>query len=690
MNTDKAFQLALEHHQSGNFKQAENLYKKILKKQPDNIDVLHMLGVIHSELGNYELAIKYIKKVLQSNSSDYHAYYNLGNAFRLNGQPEEAIDSYQKVIQINPYFAEAYHNLGIVLQGKGQLDEAITCYQKAIQLNPDFYNAYYNLGNIFRDKGQFDEAVTSYQKAIELYPDNSWAYCNLGFIFQNKGQLDEAIACYQKAIKLDPYITEAYSNLGILLQKKERPDEAIACYRKAIELNPNHANTYYNLGIILQDKGELDEAIACYQKVIQLTPGFYNAYSNLGNIFKDKGQFDGAMTFYKKTIELNPGDAGAYCNIGLIYQDRGQIDEAITFYQKAIESDPNMALAFNNMGTAFQDKGQFDEAMTFYQKALLIDPNDALAHLHHSLILLLHCDFREGWKEYEWRLKAKDFIKREFSQPLWDGSDIAGKTILLYTEQGFGDAIQFIRYVPLVAERGARVILVCPKELKSLCQTVEGVSEVIAGGEQLPSFDVHCSLLSLPLVFNTTLGTIPAKIPYITVEPALIQKWRDNIEPHNSKRKIGLVWAGVPGYKRDKKRSFSLETFSPFTHFKDITFYSLQKGKGAEQAKNPPDGMNLIDYTDEIHDFSDTAALIENLDLVISVDTAVAHLAGAMGKPVWTLLPFVPDWRWMLNREDSPWYPTMRLFRQPSVGDWKSVIHNVAKELEMYIRNENR
>jgi hypothetical protein len=256
---------------------------------------------------------------------------------------------------------------------------------------------------------------------------------------------------------------------------------------------------------------------------------------------------------------------------------------------------------------------------------------------------------------------------------------------LIYTEQGLGDAIQFIRYIPLVVQRGAKLIVECRKELASLFRNVSGVKQVIKAGEQLPAFDVYCPLLSLPLRFNTTLKTIPADIPYIKADAVLFQKWKNRLSDDNPKLKVGLVWAGRPTFKLSHLKECPLRMFSPLAQIKDITFYSLQKGNGSEQAKNPPEGMNLIDYTDEIQDFSDTAALIENLDLVISVDTSVAHLAGAMGKPVWTLLPFSPDWRWMLKREDSPWYPTMRLFRQPSHGDWKPVIERVKKELALAV-----
>ena len=326
-------------------------------------------------------------------------------------------------------------------------------------------------------------------------------------------------------------------------------------------------------------------------------------------------------------------------------------------------------------GWLFGTRDNLREQFILLRKPCILSPDNAVFHWNLSLALLLSGNFEEGWKEYEWRQKVKDFPNRIVSQPLWDGSDIAGQTILLQAEQGYGDTIQFIRYASMVAQRGANVIVSCQNELTSLLKKVDGIHHVAGYHEPIPEFDVYCPLLSLPLIFHTTVESIPAHVPYIKPEPSLFQHWRAKIQNHVSRLKIGLVWAGR------EQRSCPLELFTPLAEIHYSTFYSLQKGEAAEQAKNPPEGMKLIDYTEDIHDFSDTAAFIENLDLVISVDTAVAHLAGALGKPVWTLLPFVPDWRWLLNRDDSPWYPTMRLFRQPSPGDWESVIARIAQDL---------
>jgi Flp pilus assembly protein TadD len=467
-------------------------------------------------------------------------------------------------------------------------------------------------------------------------------------------------------------------------QQSGNLQEAEHTYRKILREQPNNARVCFGLAFVLQEKGGADEAIPWYQKALKLNPQFVDALYNLGSIYHQKGQLDEAVSYYEKALQLNPQLAMAYNNLGSILQQKGRFDEAIGLYQKALQQNPGLISAYNNMGLVFQEKGRFDEAMGCHQKALSLNPDHATVHFNIAGLLLLHGDFENGWKEYEWRKKMPGYQARSLTRVLWDGSDISGRTILLYSEkgyEGFGDTIQFVRYAPLLAERGAKVIVECQKELASLIRNAGGVAQVISYGEKLPAFDLHCPYLSLPAVFRTTIRSIPSKIPYITADPGLVQKWRDRMAQDFSEFKIGLAWAGNLAHPRSQYRSCSLDQFSSLAQLDDITIYSLQKGEAAAMAKNPPAGMKVVDYTEDFRDFSDAAALIENLDLVISVDTAAAHLAGALGKTVWTLLPFIPEWRWLLNREDSPWYPTMRIFRQPSAGDWKSVISRVVDEL---------
>lgn len=499
------------------------------------------------------------------------------------------------------------------------------------------------------------------------------------------GDLEQAEYAYLEILRIQPHSVGAYYELGNVLQDKGQLDKAVDSYKRAIESDPNFAGSYNNMGTALNKMGRIEEAISCYQKTVELVPNFAGGYINLGVIFFQTNRLDEAITYFRKAMQIDPNIAIAYFNMGNIYKSKEQPDEALKHYLKAIELDPNCAEFYFNAGVVFQAANQIDEALKYYDKTIELDPRFARAYLNKSLIRLLSGDLRQGWKEYEWRWKLEEFYRLlpNTSKPIWNGDDLNGLTLLLYAEQGFGDTIQFIRYVPLVAERGAIIIVECQKELTSLAGNVPGVSRVIAQGEKLPEFDTHCSLLSLPLIFDTTLETIPANVPYITVDRLILKKWKDKIGPDNSKMKVGLVWAGNPTNTTGMYRSCTLDNFSSLAQ-PDITFYSLQKGGPSIQAKNPPDGMRLFDYTDEINDFYDTAALIENLDLVISVDTAVAHLAGALGKPVWTLIPFAPDWRWMLNRGDSPWYPTMKLFRQSSPGDWDMVIAGIAEKLQEY------
>jgi tetratricopeptide (TPR) repeat protein len=505
----------------------------------------------------------------------------------------------------------------------------------------------------------------------------------LALKFHRSGDLLQAEHILKKILRKNHNNVNALYNLGALYAQIGNYDLAITYIEKSIRVEPDNANAYYILGKAFQAKGELDKAITCYRRVIKLNPFFLHAYYYLGEAFQDKGEIDEAVMYYKKELELNPDHADTYNNMGIILHSKGKIDEAIRYYEKALMLNPCSENVYNNFAIALKDSGVLDKAIYCYQKALELNSAQAVIHYGLSMTLLLDGNFKEGWKEYEWRWKTKDFFQyaRNFTKPLWDGSDIAGRTILLHDEQGSGDTIQFIRYASLIAQRDANVVVECHRALVSLLKSVDGIQQVIVRGEELPEFDLYCPLLSLPLMFNTTLESIPAKVPYIVVDPLLVQKWKDKLRYDNSKFKVGLVWAGKPEHKNDRNRSCHLEVFSPLAELGDISFYSLQKGWAAEEAKNPPGGMKLIDYTEEISDFSDTSGLIMNLDLIVSVDTSVVHLAGALGKPVWTLLPFAPDWRWLLIREDCPWYPTMRLFRQHSPGDWESVIANVKDEL---------
>lgn len=647
---------ALKHYQAGDLHQAENIYRKILRDHPVNSEVLNALAIVLHD----------------------------------KGEIDEAITYYTKAIELNPGFIEGYYNLGDVYFDKGLINEAINCFHKVIELNPDFAFAYNNLGNALRVNGQTDEAVSCFQKTIELNPFFAPAYINLGNALKIKGQIDKAISCFQKVVQLDPTIPDSYYNLGVLLQENKEFDKAVIYYKKALQFNPNLFDAHYNLGIIFRGKKQFEAALTHYRKALELNPYSADTCNNLGGLFQEIGQLDKAIMYYREAIEFDPKFSEAYNNLGNALQREGLLDDAITFYQKAIKHNQNFELAYTNLGAALQYKGEVSKAIVYCRKAIQLNPDYAEAHLNLAFALLSSGNFKEGWKEYEWRWKLKNrFPKPKFLQPQWDGSDITEQTIFIYHEQGLGDTIQFARYIPLVAKYGAKLIFGCQEELKSLMQNIQGVQQALSYREQLPEFNVHCPLLTLPLIFNTTLDNIPSKIPYIVADSQLTKKWQNRISDDKDKLKIGIVWASGKG-SLSKIKSISLIAYSHLAEIDNIIFYSLQKGEAAYQAKNPPKKMNLVDYTHKIHDFSDTASLIEHLDLIITVDTAVAHLAGALGKPVWVLLPFERLWPWMANRNDSPWYPTMKLFRQPSPGDWESVMAQVKDELLIVILNYHK
>jgi tetratricopeptide (TPR) repeat protein len=610
---------AIRYHQSGNLVNAGSLYKKILKDDPEHADALHLLGVISYQTDNNQRAVEYIERAITKNPSASFYHNNLGNA----------------------------------LMNLNELDKAIQCFKEALRLNPDNVEACNNLGNAFRKMGSREKALEHYTKAIDIKPDYIGAINNLANLLKEQGKIEEAITHYRMAIKLKPDLAEAYYNLGTALEEAERFDESVEQYSKAISMNPQLAD----------------------------------AYNNLGNVLKKKKMTEAAARKYKKAVLLRRDFAEAYNNLGDVYRMLGRLDEAVEQCQKAIRIKSSDERFYLNFGNTLLDQGKYQEAMEQYEKAINMKPDFAEAHYSRGMVLLTQGRLGEGWKEYEWRLRSKEISKdigyKLSKTPEWDGSPLDGKTILIVSEQGVGDHIQFARYIPLVKERGGRVVFESRYNLIRLFEGYEGIDILLEESPNIESDtnpDVRIQLLSLPLLFATKLDTIFADVPYLKVDAETSGKWKSRID--SNLFKVGLVWSGNSYHKNDHNRSCNLSDFAPLTDIPGSTFYSLQKGGMRENKEELPNGMHIVDIGKDLHDFYDTAAAIENLDLVISVDTAVVHLAGALGKPVWTLLPFVPDWRWMLDSNNTPWYPTMRLFRQPILRDWTSVMKQVSLELE--------
>jgi tetratricopeptide (TPR) repeat protein len=643
---NQMLQVALSHHQAGRLQQAESLYRQILAQNPRHADALHLLGLIAYQMRRLEVAADLIGQAvaLQPGSADFHC------------------------------------NLGSVLHSQGLLDKAIACYQRALALQPGLPEAHNNLGNALRDAQRREEAIASYQQALVLKPDYAEAHNQLGAALVMAGRLEEAIASFQRAVALQPGYAEAYNNLGKALLDAQRPEEAVAACRRAVALKPNYALALNNLGNALHVMQRTEEAVASYQQALALQPDYAEAHNNLGNALHDLRRLDEAVASYQQALARKPDYAEAHNNLGNALRDARRPEEAAGSCRRALELRPDYAEAHNNLGNALHDLRRLEEAVASYRRAVALQPDLLEAHNNLAMVLLLQGDFVGGWEQYTWRNQIKGF--GHFPQPLWEGDDLAGRTILLHAEQGFGDTLQFIRYVPLVAKRGGRIIVECPPELHRLLQHGLGHHTLVARGQALPPFDLHCPLMDLPRVLGTTLETIPAEVPYVQADPALARSWQKRLVSDPHRLRIGLAWSGSPTHKNDHNRSLPPAALAPLAQLQGVSFYSLQKSPAA--GRSPPPGLNVVDYTAEFHDFADTAALFANLDLIITVDTAACHLAGATARPVWTLLPCVPDWRWLLDRTDSPWYPTMRLFRQPKAGDWDRVMAQVAAELAKF------
>ena len=467
-----------------------------------------------------------------------------------------------------------------------------------------------------------------------------------------------------------------------MLAKQDKLDEAMASYQQALRLKPNYPEAHSNLGNALQEQGRLDEAVASCQQALRLKPDSAEAHHNLGLVLAKQDKLDEAVASFQQTLRLKPDYPDAHNNLGIVLEKQDKLDEAMASYQQALRLKPDYPEAHNNLGIVLEKQGRLDEAVACYQQALRLKPDYPEAHWNRSLAWLLMGRFEQGWPGYEWRWKCKEFGSLPpFHPPLWDGSPLDGRTILVHAEQGLGDTLQFIRYAPLVHQRGGRVILVCQPPLIGLLTRSPGVERLVAQGEALPEYDVHVPLMSLPGLLGTTLESVPADVPYLDAEPQLVEAWRHRLGSYPG-FKVGIVWQGNPKFRLDRLRSIPLAQFAPLARVPGVHLFSLQKGPGAEQLAAVTDRFPVTDLGRRLDDFMDTAAVLKNLDLVISVDTAIAHLAGALGIPVWVALPFAPDWRWLMDREDSPWYPTMRLFRQTRPGQWEDVFQRIAEALQ--------
>jgi tetratricopeptide (TPR) repeat protein len=570
----------------------------------------------------------------------------------------------------------------VSLHQRGDLDQAESAYRQILTAVPRHCDALHLLGVIAAQRGRAETAVELIGRAISIDGTNAAAYANRGKALQNLQRWEESLTDLSRAVELNPLYPDAFNDRGIALQYLGRLPEASTSFSRAIELNPGDASAYNNLAVILQMLGRPEQALTNATRALELRPGFAQAHYNRGNALRDLQRWDEAIASYAQAIGILPSYADAHNNLGLALRRLGRLDQGAACFARAIQLQPRVAETHVNQAVTLQDLQRWDEALAAFRRATELDPGFAVAHWNEAVCRLLMGDLTGGWPKYEYRWLCTEHIQRSpeiLARPQWNGeTSLRGRTILLYAEQGLGDTLQFCRYVKLIATGDVRVILLVQPPLVSLLRTLEGVTEVIGWGDELPPFDYQCPLLSLPLAFKTDLATIPAHVPYLHIDAGHAMRFAGLLGPRTRPR-IGLAWSGKSAHPNDHNRSIPLADLAQLLSCQ-AQWVSLQKDvRPADQPTLV--ASELLDVSSELEDFSDTAALLSQLDLIVTVDTSVAHLAGALGKPTWVLLPFAPDWRWLTGRTDSPWYVTMRLFRQPVPGDWASVIRDVKTAL---------
>ena len=562
----------------------------------------------------------------------------------------------------------------IALFREGRMSRVRRVLGRVLEHDRDNADALHLLGIVDIQRGALLTGAELISKAIEIDGENSAYHNNLAGAFSDLRRFGEAEEHFQRAVEIKPDYADAYYNFGNLFRLQGKFEEALEKYRLAIEHAPVNALAYNNVATVLVELGRIEAAEQAYQDALELFPDDGSLHNNLGTLFKVQNRLVDAERAFRKVLELNPDNPDGLRNLAATVKDLGDVEEGERLCLKALELNPGDAIALDTLGNIYMAQGRVDDALERYGTALNIIPDFAPIHGNRAMALLLKGDYEKGWQEYEWRWQSATYpaTKRDFPEPRWDGSPLDGRTLLLHAEQGFGDTLQFVRYAGLAAERGGKVMVGCQPELVRLLETVDGVDRVVTG-EDIPAFDCHAPLMSLPGLFGTTVEAIPADIPYLYPDAGLTKAWEKRFRDAPG-LKVGLVWRGNPEQAVNRVRSCPPELLAPLARVPGVSLFGLQK-----DADPAPEW--LTDLGGELGDFADTAAAMSQLDLVISICTATAHLAGALGRPLWIPLAFAADWRWLRDRDDSPWYPTARLFRQTERGDWQDVMARIAAAL---------
>lgn len=675
---------------SGDHAAAEEICCVVLNSVPQMADALHLRALIALARGEAKSAVEFLAQAIEVEPATLVYHDLLGTAYRELGEFAEATACYTQALHLAPHRAETHNNLGACLFDQGRFAEAVACHQRAIAIDPQLATAHYNLGNACQAQQQFDTAIACYELALQIDPDDGRVHANLGAARFAQNRLKQAQHHYAKALELLPESAEVHNNLGAVKHQQGDTTMAIKLYRSALGLQPDYADAMANLADAFVERKEFSEAISCYESLCGLMPESAEVHNNLGVALQHTRRFEEAVRAYERALELSPGYAEAYSNFGSVLRDSNDFTQAQAAYRQAIHLQEDLLEAHVGLAGVLEDTHQYKDAMACYDHAIELAPDNADVRFARALALLRGGDFGNGWQEYEWRWKTERFQPRDLPVPRWRGEPLGNRTILIHAEQGLGDTIQFVRYLALVKAAGGTVIFAGHERLQSIFDGIDGMDRFVALGRDIPPFELHAPLLSLPLLFKTTLDEVPAA-PYLTADADLAVDWRIRLAGHRG-FKVGICWQGNPQHPRDGMRSIPFEQMRSLAEVDGVNLVSLQLQDGAALLAGQDDGRRVDQWESLDQDagpFMDTAAIMVNLDLVVTCDTSIAHLAGALGVPVWLVVDHVADWRWLRNRTDSPWYSTMRLFRQATPGDWHGSFATLRDALREQVEAHN-
>jgi tetratricopeptide (TPR) repeat protein len=715
---------AVRHHRAGRLREAVAAYEELLRRAPNDADLMQLLGVALAQLERHEDGARLLAHSLEIKPDRPTVLLNLAQALRALGREEDALRCCDRALALDGSLAGAYRMRAAALMALGRREQALASYGQSVRLAPADAAAHADLGVALEAVGRSRDAFDCFARAIALDPNLAAAQHNHGILAARFGQHARALQSFDHALALLPHQAVIHNNRGNALKELGRLPEALQSYTLALAIEPGNAETLHNRAVVHALLGQHAEALQDYDNLLARDAERAPDLIGRGGALVALQRNAEALIPLERAIALLPGDAEAHIQHGVallrlkrhaealasfdralaiqsdlpeVLTNRGvalvaldRPEEALVSFERSLALNGAPADTYTNLGVVLRSLGRYREAASNFARTLARKPGDPAARLALAFVHLTLGDFNQGWPLYEARFEESSLAApaRDFGVPRWHGREVlCGKTLLVHAEQGLGDAMQFCRYLPRLAAQGIAIVFEVMPQLKALMQSLPGAVQLIGRGEQLPALDYHCPLLSLPLALRTELTSIPADVPYLAAQPQRVAAWSARLQAIPGLR-VGLCWQGNPMVEQlvwARGRSMPLAALAPLTKVPGVSFVVLQKGPGSEQLREVAFRDHVIDLGSDFDAgpdaFLDTAAVMAGLDLVITTDTAVAHLAGALARPTWLVLPAIPEWRWLLERSDSPWYPTMQLFRQRRRGDWDEVIGVAAAAL---------